>query len=263
MRHVLGGRIVVALEDTNEKHEHDSRYIIWLCAALSSSAANDPACEHPLMSAATPRPRREPVQARSRETVTRVLDAAATLIDEAGVEATTTRAIAARAGVAYPSLYRFFADREEILDQLLERHLADLDARAVAAERSWQITSIEDLIDREFDLHIAYYQEHRAAARLWLDGRTSRTVLSHVRQRTSVLAERMRHALIAAKLIRADTDPRILLLMVELGDRILDLAFRPGPEPDPAIIALGRTALVAYARDALGPRPRAKAHRGN
>ncbi len=212
------------------------------------------------MSAAA-RPRREPVQARSRETVTRVLDAAAALINEAGVEAVTTRAIAARAGVAYPSLYRFFADREEILDQLLERHLADLDARAVAAERTWEITSIEDLIDREFDLHVAYYREHRAAARLWLDGRTSPTVLSHVRHRMSVLAERMRQALIAAELIRADTDPRILLLMVELGDRILDLAFRAGPEPDLAIIGLGRTALVAYARDALGPRPRAKARR--
>jgi hypothetical protein len=77
----------------------------------------------------------------------------------------------------------------------------------------------------------------------------------------SVLAERMRQALIAAELIRADTDPRIPLLMVELGDRILDLAFRAGPEPDSAIIDLGRTALIAYARDALGPRPRAKARR--
>ena len=36
------------------------------------------------MSAAA-RPRREPVQARSRETVTRVLDAAAALINQGGV----------------------------------------------------------------------------------------------------------------------------------------------------------------------------------
>ena len=207
------------------------------------------------------RPRREPVQARSRQTVTRVLDAAAALIDEAGVEAATTRAIAARAGVAYPSLYRFFADREEILDQLLERHLADLDARAAAAERTWHIASVADLIDRELDLHIAYYREHPAAARLWLDGRTSPTVIAHVRQRMRVLAERMRQALIAAQLIRRETDPRILLLAVELGDRILDLAFRAGPEPDSAIIGLGRTALAAYARDALAVRPPSKAVR--
>ena len=45
--------------------------------------------------------RREPVQARSRLTVTRILDAAAAIADENGVDATTTRAIADRAGVSY------------------------------------------------------------------------------------------------------------------------------------------------------------------
>ena len=92
------------------------------------------------MTTAAPQ-RRQPVQERSRQTVARLLDAAEALIDEGGVEAVTTRAVADRAGVTYPSLYRFFADREEILDQLVTHHLAALDARAVAAERTWQITS--------------------------------------------------------------------------------------------------------------------------
>jgi AcrR family transcriptional regulator len=198
------------------------------------------------------RRRREPVQERSRLTVTRILDAAAALIDEAGVEAAGTRAIADRAGVAYPSLYRFFADREEILDRLLERHVADLDARVMAAESGWQITSPQDLINRELDLHIAYYEENPSSARLWLSGRSSPTVVDHVRQRNRLLAGRMRAALIAARLIPADTDPGVLLLVVELGDRILDLAFRDRLSADPAIVRLGRTALSAYARDALG-----------
>jgi AcrR family transcriptional regulator len=208
------------------------------------------------MSTTATRQRREPVQERSRQTVARILDAAAALIDEAGVEAATTRAIADRAGVAYPSLYRFFADREEILDELVERHLADLDERAVAAERTWNITSVEDLIDRELDLHIGYYREHPAAARLWLDGRTSRTVLGHVRQRSQMLADRMRDALIAQSLIPEDTDPRAVLLIVELGDRILDLALRNRTKPDPVVVDLGRAALRAYARDVVAARAR-------
>ncbi|HUO38192.1 MAG TPA: helix-turn-helix domain-containing protein, partial [Mycobacterium sp.] len=53
--------------------------------------------------------RREPAQARSRQTVTRILDAAATIVDQEGVDAATTRAIADLADVSYPSLYRFFA----------------------------------------------------------------------------------------------------------------------------------------------------------
>ena len=59
--------------------------------------------------AVTTAQRREPTQARSRQTVTRILDVAAAIVDEQGVDAATTRTIADRAGVAYPSLYRFFA----------------------------------------------------------------------------------------------------------------------------------------------------------
>jgi hypothetical protein len=40
-------------------------------------------------------------------------------------------------------------------------------------------------------------------------------------------------------------------LVVELGDRILDPAFRSGPEPDQTVVDLGRAARDAYARDAL------------
>ena len=195
--------------------------------------------------------RRQPVQERSRQTVARILDTADALIDEGGVEAVTTRAVADRAGVTYPSLYRFFADRDEILDQLVNHHLAALDAQAVAEERTWQITSVRDVIDRELDLHVAYFKEHPSAARLWLSGRSSPAVVTQVRQRAQVLAERLRQALVAANFAPSDTDPRVLLLVVELGDRILDLAFRDRSDPDPMIIELGRTALNSYARDAL------------
>jgi len=82
----------------------------------------------------TIRQRREPVQARSRETVGRILEAAAELIEAEGLDAVTTRAIAERAGVSAPSLYRFFADRDEIFDRLLSTQLAELDRRAEAAD---------------------------------------------------------------------------------------------------------------------------------
>jgi AcrR family transcriptional regulator len=186
--------------------------------------------------------------------VTRILDAAAALIDEQGVDAATTRAIADRAGVSYPSLYRFFADREEILDRLVERHTADLDALAQAAEKTWEITSPADLISLELDLHVGYYRAHPSAVRLWMGGRTSATVTRHVRGRMRTLAERMRTTLVTAGFIPEGTDLRIPLLAVELGDRILDLAFRDGTEPDEAIIELGRTALIAYVERAISLR---------
>ncbi|MGB6578867.1 MAG: helix-turn-helix domain-containing protein, partial [Streptosporangiaceae bacterium] len=59
----------------------------------------------------TARVRREPTQQRSRRTVRQILAAAEQIVGTQGVDAATTRAIAERAGVAIPSLYRFFADR--------------------------------------------------------------------------------------------------------------------------------------------------------
>ncbi|MGZ4451433.1 MAG: TetR/AcrR family transcriptional regulator [Nocardioides sp.] len=49
-----------------------------------------------------------------------ILDAAAVLFVENGFAATTTRAIAERAGIRQASLYYHFAGKDEILDELLE-----------------------------------------------------------------------------------------------------------------------------------------------
>src|SRR3974390_141062 len=97
----------------------------------------------------SPRTRRLPVQERSRQTVRQILDAAEEIVGEHGVDAATTRAICERAGVAAPSLYRFFADRDQVLDALLESMLEDLDAHAEVAERGFAGDTIEDFVRLE------------------------------------------------------------------------------------------------------------------
>ena len=195
--------------------------------------------------------RRAPVQERSRLTVARILDAAAEIADEQGIDAATTRAVADRAGVSYPSLYRFFPDRDAILGELLERQVADLDARCVEAEQAWTITSVADLLSNEIDLHVRYYREHPSAARMWMGGRTSPAVTASVRNRMQTLAERLHTILIGAELIPADTDPRALLVAVEMADRMLELSYRGG-DFDEDILALGRRAFIAFGRDLSG-----------
>ena len=77
--------------------------------------------------ATTPRsdgcPRRSAAGAASR----RLLDAAARLVVEQGVEALTTRDIAEAAGVPVASLYQYFADKEDVLLALAERDMAEMD----------------------------------------------------------------------------------------------------------------------------------------
>ncbi|GAA3307458.1 hypothetical protein GCM10020295_66380 [Streptomyces cinereospinus] len=67
--------------------------------------------------------RRAPVQRRSAERLTRILDACADLLDEVGYDALSTRAVAERAGVPIGSVYRFFGNKRQMADALAQRNL--------------------------------------------------------------------------------------------------------------------------------------------
>ena len=191
------------------------------------------------------RTRRQPTQARSRRTVERILDAAEAIVGESGVDAATTRAISERAGVSAPSLYRFFADRDEILDSIIQRGVRDLDAHAQAAESGWHVNTVDAFVRLEVDLHVTYYEQHPIFVRLWFGGRASKPVVDEVRARNHTLAARARAALIGAGLVEPDTPPDVFDMLVELGDRVLDVAFRDSPTADRRALDLGVAALTA------------------
>jgi AcrR family transcriptional regulator len=69
----------------------------------------------------SPRRRRAPVQQRSREMVERILDAATRVLSSSGYGQLTTNRIAEEAEVSVGSLYRYFADKEEIFTELRAR----------------------------------------------------------------------------------------------------------------------------------------------
>ncbi|ONM48464.1 TetR/AcrR family transcriptional regulator [Nocardia donostiensis] len=65
--------------------------------------------------------RKRPRQERAKATRNQILDAAARLFGERGIADTSTNKIAAEAGVSIGTLYRYFADRSVIVDDLLNR----------------------------------------------------------------------------------------------------------------------------------------------
>lgn len=68
--------------------------------------------------------RRDPMQERSQETVGRVLAAAGRLLARGTApHALTTAAIAAEAGLSVGALYRFFPDKQSVVDAIATRHL--------------------------------------------------------------------------------------------------------------------------------------------
>jgi AcrR family transcriptional regulator len=69
------------------------------------------------------RPRKQPVQGRSRVTVEAILEAASRLFVRDGYPNTTTNRIAELAGVSVGSLYEYFPNKASILLALLERQV--------------------------------------------------------------------------------------------------------------------------------------------
>ena len=65
--------------------------------------------------------RRQPTQERARSTVAQLLEAAAALLTEVGLEGLTTNAVAARAGVNVATLYAYFDDKFSLVEELSER----------------------------------------------------------------------------------------------------------------------------------------------
>jgi AcrR family transcriptional regulator len=67
------------------------------------------------------RARKAPTQARSRETVSIILEASARILESRGLQGFNTNAIAARAGVSIGSLYQYFPNRDAIVLALIRR----------------------------------------------------------------------------------------------------------------------------------------------
>lgn len=162
--------------------------------------------------------RKVPVQARGRARVEAILDAAAEVIAEIGVEAATTNAIAARAGAAKGSLYQFFPGKDAIVAALAARYAAQVqalhdrtfpaDPRRVPLERI--IAGVVDPLAEFHDAHPAYRHVFNlapsrrgpatdaVARREW--EALNRSIVSRVTALLAVLAptlaeaERVRHA---------------------------------------------------------------------
>src|SRR5690606_38751333 len=108
----------------------------------------------------------EPVQARSRKTMNRILDAAELLLAESSIDRIGIAEITAKAGVAAGSFYTRFADKDDLLERLVERYLDDLHALAdravprIRAERQ-----LEARVAMVIDAVTGLFAQRRGAVR--------------------------------------------------------------------------------------------------
>ncbi|CAM2066920.1 TetR family transcriptional regulator [Sulfidibacter corallicola] len=109
-------------------------------------------------------PRREPVQERSKRRVSAILDVAAQLVQEVGVDGLTTSEIARRAGIKLASLYRYFPNKNAIIKSLAERHFVNL---RPYLQEFLENFDLETGFDRMIDAYARFYRSEPGYMELW------------------------------------------------------------------------------------------------
>jgi AcrR family transcriptional regulator len=204
----------------------------------------------PTVSRATPdepaAKRRVPQQARSRDRVARILDAAAALVVADGVEAVSTKAVAVAARVPVASLYQYFADRDEILLALVQRDVGEMDEQVAADLAGLDAVDLRSLVETAMRAFVTVYHRRPAFVVIWLRGRTNAAISQFCRDHNRRIAADLfavarEHGLLVdgASLLQAQ-------LAVEVGDRIFQLAFEDSLEGDPAVVDEGIDLVCRY-----------------
>ncbi len=202
-------------------------------------------------------PRRQPVQARSRERVEKILDAAVQLLAEDGYDAVKTNAIARRAGVSIGSVYQFFPNRFAIFNALAQRYrekIAESLAThlTVGPNRSWE-EALEDTIDILAEMWRSDWAFHS----VWLAIQNTAELRDSREQYRDVLLREPLARFIRALLPRAP-DAEIAAIgrvMLESSNLLLDLSMRRGHAQDSRVIDELKFMLHSYLQAHIAAKP--------
>jgi AcrR family transcriptional regulator len=176
------------------------------------------------------------VQQRSAARVERMLDAAAELLDEVGLEGLTTSGIAGRASVSVGSLYQFFPDKHAVVEALARRSFERFSARLEGLDATDWRTAVDAVVDG----YVAFTRAEAGFLVLSFGGPVGVRALDPRDDNNAVVARAL------GEVVDLDLPLDALRLAVEIGDAVLSLAFRRDPAGDPALVAEAKTAVKAY-----------------
>ena len=189
--------------------------------------------------------RRAPVQRRSAERLTRILDACADLLDEVGYDDLSTRAVAQRAQVPIGSVYRFFGNKRQMADALAQRNLERFTEQVTERLKSAGDGGWRSAMDAVLDEYLA--MKRTAPGFSLVDFGNQIPVGARDAEPNHRVADRLTD-LLSGYLDREPDENlrRAFLIAVETADTLVHLAFRVAPGGDPKIIDEARELLRAY-----------------
>jgi AcrR family transcriptional regulator len=197
--------------------------------------------------------RNVPIQARSRQRLRRVLDAADQVLAEQGPGAFTTTRIAQAAGIPVGSVYRYFPDKEAIIEALAVRYWSDFEDLVAAAAEVDELEPLQDPGAIILDALAAGFRARPGFLALWFGGLRSERVRNATRPTRAAIGRSIErifavHWPAAAAAARATAAEMVVLA----GDGLLREAFRRDLEGDERVLTESKLMLDAYIRTRLG-----------
>lgn len=196
-------------------------------------------------------------QSRSQKTQESLLEAAALLFGEKGIDATSVADVAARAGCSVGSVYHHFRDKRALLYAVFERMSEELSAttRDAADPSRWEGASAADILRGYLEFALEIGRDRPAFKRAGQEAARSDPAL---RERLGELHQELNHGVAKLLLTRRDEighpDPELAVGFVldQFGSMLrtrLDETLMPtllANRPDEAFAAEALRSMCAY-----------------
>jgi len=192
--------------------------------------------------------RRQPVQLRSSTTVQSIFDAASVLLARMKLEQITTSRIAEEAGISVGALYRFFPDKQSIVDAIAVRRVEEFKAALEVRMASVEAMEPRAFLDFVIDEYVAFLDTHPDFRAISLGRHISAaTRQKHTHPDVGPAALVKQYTLDALGLeVPPDLDLK-LRIVTEVGDRMIAFAYeQPTAEDRAAVIAEMKALLGGY-----------------
>ncbi|MBS1962417.1 MAG: TetR/AcrR family transcriptional regulator [Bdellovibrionales bacterium] len=115
-------------------------------------------------------PRKNAVQARAKDTINVIVEAATQVLEDVGVKALSTNKIVERAGISIGTLYQYFPNKESIVHHLVERLFNGMADEMLATLESLDLegTDLRGAIDRLTEQFFARHAQKKSVFRQFL-----------------------------------------------------------------------------------------------
>ncbi|MGH8238067.1 MAG: TetR/AcrR family transcriptional regulator [Steroidobacteraceae bacterium] len=152
----------------------------------------------------------------TRDTQTRIVEAALELFNEHGTAAVSTNRIAEHCGISKGNLHYHFHNKQEIIRFLFQRAVDEMDAGWYRDHLAATLDHMAAMFVRQLQLIRDYRFFYREMADLLRQDKVLRRRFAHNRERRLVEIERFFGALAARGLMNLPADPRRLRSIVDI-----------------------------------------------